>query len=131
MALTKDQILESNDLKNEAVEVPQWGGTVYVRTMNGVDRDAFENSMIAVLPDGTRKADMTNVRAKLIALTAVDENGVRRFDVGDVDRIGLKSAAAIELVFAVAQRINGLGSGAEAVALKNSKADQAGDSSSV
>lgn len=119
MALTKDQILEANDLKNEAVNVPQWGGTVFVRTMNGVDRDAFENSMITVLPDGTRKTDMTNIRAKLIALTAVDERGARLFEVSDVDRIGLKSAAAIELVFAVAQRINGLGGTAEAVAVKN------------
>jgi hypothetical protein len=71
MALTKDQILESNDLKNEAVE-----------------------------------------------------NGARLFEASDVDRLGLKSAAAIESVFAVAQRLNGLGAKAEDEALKNSKADQ-------
>ena len=124
MALTKDQILESNDLKNEAVDVPQWGGTVYVRTMTGADRDQFEASMVTVLADGTRKADLTNLRAKLVALTIVDENGARLFEASDVDRLGLKSAAAIESVFAVAQRLNGLGAKAEDEAVKNSKADQ-------
>ena len=131
MALTKDQILESNDLKNEAVNVPEWGGTVYVRTMTGADRDQFESSMVLVMPDGTRKTDMTNLRAKLVALTIVDEAGARLFDTSDMDRLGLKSAAAIERVFAVAQRINGLGGQAEDGALKNSKADQVEGSSSV
>ena len=45
---------------------------------------------------GTRKTDMTNLRAKLVALTIVDEAGARLFDTSDMDRLGLKSAAAIE-----------------------------------
>ena len=127
MALTKDQILESSDLKNVAVEVPEWGGTVYVRTMTGADRDQFESSMVTVGADGVRKADTSNLRAKLIALTIVDENGTRLFEASDVDRLGLKSAAAIERVFAAAQGLNGLGAKAEEDAVKNSKANQAGD----
>lgn len=131
MALTKDQILESSDLKNEAVDVPEWGGTVYVRTMTGADRDQFEASMVSIGVDGTRKADMTNLRAKLIALTIVDEAGNRLFDSSDVDRLGLKSASAIERVFAVAQGLNGLGAKAESEAVKNSKANQADGSPSA
>ena len=131
MALTKDQILEANDLSNEAVEVPEWGGTVHVRTMTGADRDQFETSMVTTLPDGTRKTDLTNLRAKLVALTLVDSSGARLFEVGDVDRLGLKSAGALEKVFVVAQRINGLGGQAEDDALKNSKADLVEGSPSV
>ena len=131
MALTKDQILEANDLKNEAVDVPEWGGTVFVRTMTGADRDQFENSMVSTLPDGTRKTDMSNLRAKLVALTLVDETGARLFDVTDVDRLGLKAAGALEKVFVVAQRINGLGGQAEEAASKNSKADLVEGSPSV
>ena len=131
MALTKDQILESSDLKNEAVDVPEWGGTVYVRTMTGADRDQFEASMMSIGVDGTRKADMTNLRAKLIALTIVDEAGNRLFDASDVDRLGLKSASAIERVFAAAQGLNGLGAKAEGEAVKNSKANQADGSPSA
>ena len=122
MTLTKDQILEANDLQSESVTVPEWGGDVLVRTMTGADRDAFEASMITTLPDGTRKPNMANMRAKLVALTVVDEAGNRVFDVTDVDRLALKSASALERVFAAAQRINGLGAQAEEIAAKNSVA---------
>jgi hypothetical protein len=74
---------------------------------------------------------LTNLRAKLVALTLVDASGARLFEVGDVDRLGLKSAGALEKVFVVAQRINGLGGQAEDDALKNSKADLVEGSPSV
>ena len=122
MTLTKDQILEANDLQSESVTVPEWGGDVLVRTMTGADRDAFEASMITTLPDGTRKPNMANMRAKLVALTVVDDAGNRVFDVTDVDRLALKSASALERVFNAAQRINGLGAQAEDLAAKNSVA---------
>ena len=122
MTLTKDQIFEANDLQSESVEVPEWAGSVLVRTMTGADRDAFEASMITTLPDGTRKPNMANMRAKLVALTVVDDAGNRVFDVSDVDRLALKSATALERVFNAAQRINGLGVQAEEIAAKNSVA---------
>lgn len=118
--LTKDQILEASDLTTESVEVPAWGGSVNVRSMSGADRDSFEASMMKVAEDGTRTPDMTNMRAKLVALTVVDEAGNRLFEVSDIDRLALKSAAALEIVFDVAQRLNGLGVKAEAAAEKNS-----------
>ncbi len=131
MTLTKDQILEAVDLKNETVDVPEWNGVVRVRTMTGADRDAFEASMITTLADGTRKPNMTNMRAKLVALTVVDDAGNRVFDVSDVDRLALKSAAALERVFNAAQRINGLGAQAEEVAAKNSVAGLSASSTSA
>ena len=117
--LTKDQIFEASDLKTQTVNVPEWGGSVAVRSMTGADRDAFEDSMITVLPDGTRAPNMTNMRAKLIALTVVDEAGNRLFEAADFDRLACKSASALERVFAAAQALNGLGGQAEADALKN------------
>jgi hypothetical protein len=119
MTLTKDQILEAADLKSEAVEVPEWGGSVLVRTMTGADRDAFETSMVIVAADGTRRPDLTNLRAKLVALTVVDEANNRLFDVADIPRLALKSAAALERVFDAAQRINGIGAVAQDAVLKN------------
>lgn len=119
MSLTKDQILEANDLQSVAVEVPEWGGTVYVRSMTGADRDAFESSMVTVHPDGSRTPDLRNLRSKLVALTLVDEEGNRLFEVADIARLALKSSAALERVFEAAQRLNGLGTKAEAEAVKN------------
>ena len=131
MTLTKDQIFEANDLQSESVEVPEWAGSVLVRTMTGADRDAFEASMITTLPDGTRKPNMANMRAKLVALTVVDDAGNRVFDVSDVDRLALKSATALERVFNAAQRINGLGVQAEEMAAKNSAAGLSASSTSA
>ena len=131
MTLTKDQILEAQDLQSESVHVHEWGGDVLVRTMTGADRDAFESSMITTLQDGTRKPNMVNMRAKLVALTVVDDAGSRLFDVGDVDRLALKSASALERVFNAAQRINGLGAQAEADAAKNSVAGLSASSTSA
>lgn len=119
MTLSKNQILEAADLKSEVVDVPEWGGSVLVRTMTGADRDAFETSMITVAADGTRRPDMSNLRAKLVALTLVDEANNRLFDVADIPRLALKSAAALERVFEAAQRINGLGAVAQDAAVKN------------
>jgi hypothetical protein len=119
MLLTKTQIFEVADLQSQTVEVPEWGGSVLVRSMTGADRDAFESSLVTVAADGTRQADMTNLRAKLVALTVVDEAHNRLFEVSDVARLALKSAAALERVFDAAQRLNGIGAQAQEAALKN------------
>lgn len=119
MKLSKDQILEASDLNSVEVHVPEWGGTVMVRTMTGADRDAFESSMVTTNPDGSRTPDMKNLRAKLVALTLVDEGNNRLFDLSDIPRLAAKSSAALERVFEVAQRINGLGLKAEEAAVKN------------
>lgn len=124
MTLTRDAILEANDLKTESVEVPEWGGSVMVRTMTGADRDAFEDSMVTVGADGKRTPNMSNMRAKLVAMTAVDEAGNRLFSAGDVEYLSRKSADALNRVFEAAQRINGMGAEAEQVAEKNSESGQ-------
>jgi hypothetical protein len=122
MTLNKDQILEASDLTFEEVQVPEWNGAVKVRTMTGTDRDLWEQSMVEVAADGSRKPDMTNMRAKLVALTVVDDDGNLVFSMADVPMIARKAASALERVFDVAQRINGLGTKAEDDAVKNSNA---------
>lgn len=105
--LTKSAILAADDLKTEDVEVPEWGGTVRVRAFSGRERDAFEASLVR--GDGKdRKVDLTNMRARLVALTVVDETGQKLFTHDDVDLLGAKSGAALDRVFAVAQKLNGL-----------------------
>lgn len=107
MALNRDQILEAADLKTETVAVPEWGGEVIVSTMNGTARDAWEQSLF-VADGGKARTNMANIRARLVAVTAVDEHGNRLFDDADVVALGRKSSAALERVCRVAQRLNGL-----------------------
>ena len=117
--LSKTAILAVQDLQTEDVEVPEWGGAVRVRSFTGRERDAFEASMVR--GDGRdRKVDLTNMRARLVGLTVIDETGQRLFTDEEVDLLGAKSGAALDRVFAVAQKLNSL-SGADVEELsKNS-----------
>ena len=107
--LTKSAILAAADLKTEDVDVPEWGGSVRVRSFTGRERDDFEASMVR--GDGKdRKVDLTNMRARLVGLTVIDETGQRLFSDDEIDLLGAKAGAALDRVFAVAQKLNGLSS---------------------
>ncbi len=103
--LNKNDILNADDLPKELVEVPEWGGEVYVRTMSGTERDTFEAT---IMGEDYSERNYRNVRATLCSLTMVDEEGNRLFTDNEVGALGKKSAAALQRVFNVAQRLNGL-----------------------
>lgn len=107
--LTKDAILSSTDLPSEEVQVPEWGGSVFVRTMSGTERDAFEQSIIEGKTAKGSTAKMVNVRAKLAVRVLVDDKGVRLFTDADANMLGTKSGKALDRVFEVAQRLCGIG----------------------
>lgn len=100
MFLNRDRILSADDLPREVVEVPEWGGSVYVRTMTGAERDRFE--------DEHHKQVNRNFRARLAVLTVCDEAGVLLFKPEDAGALGEKSAAALNRVLDVSAKLNGL-----------------------
>lgn len=101
--LTRDAILSADDLKREVVQVPEWGGEIIISTMTGAARDAFEQSIV-----GGGKPDVSNIRARLVAACAVNEQGERIFSDADAELLGRKSAAALQRCAAVAQRLNAM-----------------------
>lgn len=105
-ALTRAAILGANDMHREQVEVPEWGGYLYVATMTGAARDAYEASIITLDGTGRARQNLENIRAKLVAACAVDEQGERLFSDADALALGKKSAAALDRVFSVASRLN-------------------------
>lgn len=105
--LSRDDILSCEDLPRERVHVPEWGGDVEVRGLTGAERDAFEQTVVETRGKNTR-VNLRNIRARLVALTVVDERGNRLFADGDVEALGRKSASALNRVFEVAQRLSGL-----------------------
>jgi len=105
--LTRDDILQVQDLPKELVEVPEWDGAVYVRGLTGAERDALEASIVEQRGRSTRM-NLMNLRAKLVAMSVVDEEGNRLFSDADVEKLGQKSAAALNRIFEVAQRLSGL-----------------------
>lgn len=103
MSLDRDAILQADDLPRTRVDVQEWGGSVNVRVMTGAERDAFEAQVA-----GGGHVNLDNIRARLVALTLVDDDGKRLFSDTDVTQLGNKSAAALDRVFSVAQKVNGL-----------------------
>ena len=100
----------ANDIQTERVEVPEWGGAVLVRGLTGAERDAFEASVV-----GERKKDSKfnyqNFRSRLAVMSIVDEDGKRAFSQADVQRLGERSALALQRIFNVAQRLSGIDEG--------------------
>lgn len=105
--LTADQILNAEDLVTEDVEVPEWGGTVRVRMMTGAERDAFEASLAQQKGKSVR-TNLANLRARLVAKTAVNAEGKRLFTDEQAGVLGQKSAAALDRVFEAARKLNGM-----------------------
>jgi hypothetical protein len=103
--LTRDAILNIDDFKMEDVDVPEWGGVVTLKSMNGTERDAFEASLMSTT--GDKRPNMANIRAKLVATTAIDpDTRELLFSVADIELLGTKSAAGLDRLFSVAQRLS-------------------------
>ena len=104
MLLSKEQILQADDLKRETVDTPEWGGEVLLRELRGRERDAFEEGSM----DKQRNVTMTNMRARLVALSAIDEEGDRLFTSKEAKELGDKSATALNRLFEVCCRLSGI-----------------------
>jgi len=103
-ALTRDAILAAEDLKRKDVPVPEWGGVVYIRSLNGVERDDFESewrTQREKAGEGIR-----GLKAFILSICACDENGNQLFTKADVDALNEKSGAAIDRLWQVAERLN-------------------------
>lgn len=121
--LTREQILGAADRTIEAVEVPEWGGVVHVRSLNGRARDKFDASRFRLKGDQVEMIH-DNTRAMLLSLSLCDEAGTLIFSEADIVALGEKNAAVLDRLFDVAQRLSGLRAKDVEVKLKNSAAVQ-------
>jgi len=75
--------------------------SVWLRPLKSRDRDNFEASVVGV--DGHR--DLHNLRARLVALCWVDEDGT---PVGSEDEIGDLQADFVGALFDAVRKMNGM-----------------------
>ena len=102
--LTRLDILGSDDLAFATVQVPEWNGEVRVRMLTAGQRDKFESEVAGL---GGKSKNMTNLRARLVVLTACDQDGEQLFKHSDIEALSKKSAAAVDKVFSVSAKLNG------------------------
>ena len=101
--LSKQEILDSEDMKNTLLEVPEWGGSVYIKAFTIRQKEIFERGVTD--KKGNRKN--VNVAALLCQMTIVDEEGNLLFSDDDISDLKRKSAMAMTRVFDEAARLNG------------------------
>ena len=107
MKLTKEQILKANDLIIREVDVPEWGGSIRMRTLSGKDRDSFEE-VIQKRKKG-QMLELRGLKAMLLSLTVIEEDGCPMFSEGDLEKLNDKSSKVINDLFEVATKMNGIG----------------------
>lgn len=106
--LNKAEILAQDDLATEDIQIPEWGDAwVRVRTLQANERDHWEASIVQQKGKKVTR-NIENIRARLCLLCLIDEDGNRLFDDGDMFPLGGKSASALDRIFTVAARLNGL-----------------------
>ena len=105
----REELLAIDDRVIEAVKVPIWNRTLYVRSLTGEERDAFEDGCLKG-KGKDRKVNLQNMRARLVALaTCLGPDDPRPvFSGADVERLGRKSARALNALFDAAQRLSGI-----------------------
>jgi hypothetical protein len=106
--LTKTDIMGAADIRQEIVEVPEWGGEALVYGLTGAERDEFEESIFVSNSDGKTAFVRTNIRAKLCSYAIREDDGRRMFDEDEVDELGKRSAVALDRIYTVAQRLSGI-----------------------
>lgn len=119
--LTRDEIFALDDRKIEWCPVPEWSTPdnergVFIQGLSGTDRDSFDMAMIEQRQIGkgkiSQELNFSNLRAKLVVRTAVDSEdpnvAKQIFTQADVEALGRKNGAALQRMYAVAQRLSGL-----------------------
>lgn len=119
MSLDRSAILAAADRKTAPLEVPEWGGTVYLRTLTGLERDALEAE---ITKNGGKVGK--NFRARFCALVLADESGKRLFEDKDADALAEKSGAVLGRICEAAFKHNGIGPEEVQGALGESAGDQ-------
>ena len=101
--LTKDDIFKADDLPTKSMDIPEWGGTLTVRTLTGAERDQFESAFV-----NQDKIDIRGLKTRLIQLTVLNGDGNPMFTKADLLQLNGKSASVIDRIFQVSQRLSGL-----------------------
>ena len=113
--LNREAILKANDLPTRDVSVPEWGGTVRVRSLTAADREQIETAFV----DANEAGEALNGRARYAAAAIIGDDGAALFTVDDVNALAMKSAAALDRVHKAVADLNRLGEDGVEAAAKN------------
>lgn len=99
--LNRQEILKAEDLGRREVEIPEWGGRVYIKTLTAQERFDLSERCAAL--------NATGVRFMTVILVGclVDQDGRRILDDDDVDLLAAKAGSVVQRLFDIADELNG------------------------
>lgn len=105
----RDIVQSANDIEKLAVEVPQWGVTVEVRSMSLRDRTRMLQG--AISEDGSNTVSFERLYPDLVILCTFDPaTNEPAFTEADREMLLSKAAAPVELIATAAMKVSGLSS---------------------
>ena len=122
--LSREAILAAEAIKPIRIEVPEWGGYVFITRVSAADWMGIQDSLI--------NEERSNAiwTGKVLSLSIVDENGNRLFTENDIPSLMSKSLSAVNRLFRAADSINDFTGKGLKEAEKNSDEGAGGDSPS-
>lgn len=100
--LSGEQIKAVQDIVYADVSVPEWGGTIRIRSASAAELEAYDRSLVQTVVENDQvstRENYENSKARLLVICVVDEQGRRIFNDRDANWLGKKSAKAVERVF--------------------------------
>lgn len=113
--LTFDDIVTAEDLPLISIDVPEWGGQVWIRTLTGAERDRYVD-LCQKRVGKNDYVDMKGLRMRLLALVLCNSAGVCLVKAEDEPKLGKKSTSVLDRLFKAARKHNRLGSELDALA---------------
>lgn len=107
MALTREEILAADDLPTWTLAVPEWGGEVRMRALNGAQYEEVELRLHRFKSSPTGEG-WRGMKLLVARYSMVSESGDPLFDTKTIDQLSTKNAAALERVFKSAMAGNGM-----------------------
>jgi len=108
--LNRDSILNARDFGLKEVEVPEWGGTVYLRKWSAKDRNAYIAKSVNVDEGGAQVNYETIFDSQVwaVAMSICDEDGKRFFTDEELDLLAAKNGDVIQRLCGEVFKLNGL-----------------------
>jgi len=132
--LTREEILDADDVEiSDPIPVPQWGGCVYVRVIDGKERDDVEANFARLTHQAEVKKkpmDVRGQRVDILRRTICDSKGNRIFTTADLEALNKKNSKALDTIADFALDFNKMDEKALDAAEKNSKGERSDSSGS-
>lgn len=131
MALSRDEILAAKKtFVTRSVDVPELGGKVIVKELSGKELDAYQSSLVQ-MRGKEAVPNTTNLRAKLVVRSLVDEDGKRLLTDQDTNALGDLPGRVLNRLYDVAAELSGISEEESEELAGKSEPDPSDDSTST